>query len=455
MIAATTPKMGFGWRTGGLVAALFILILAAWNFWSRAPLAAMGLGALLGAVGIYLSPLAGVALFGFMVMSGINEFVGGLSSPLLLWLIVTVLLRKLLTGDATWRWTPVTWMTILFFAWLQFTGLWAKHLDYYQWNYSYRAVLLILAVSEIVDSPKQMVVVLVAMLLGVCFTCGYVIKSFAAFYTTGVAEKVAESSSHIDKTRFAGHWPDANYLATALLCMLGPSIALWQSRMPSVLRLLSLTTGLLICVTVVFTLSRAGMIVTLAVLILMIAVQKRRMLIGTGFALLIIAVMVFAPMDAAGRLMTLVSGGDASTGARGQLLIGALKVFLENPLFGSGLDTFRIQITNIFQHFQWPTIAHNTYADVAAESGIIGIAFFLILFVQIGRCINWRDWAPADGDFARGLNQGLRASFIGVLLSMATLSAYSFAPYWMVLVLASILPFMSRSGQEIKPSPRA
>ncbi|MCC6476144.1 O-antigen ligase family protein, partial [bacterium] len=279
-------------------------------------------------------------------------------------------------------------------------------------------------------------------MLGACFSCVVALKSFVDFFTGGAAAQVAVSAVDVTKARFAGHWVDPNYLSTSMVCYLAPSIAIWRSKLSWALRYFALATTVLISTIVIITISRTGMIAAFFVIVMMVAVQRRRLLLGVSLAALFLVLLSFTPIDVMGRLMN--SSFDASSGERGKLLEAGWNMFLRDPVFGSGLGTLRINMTNEFPHNHTTISAHNNYLDMAAEAGLIGLGLLIALLIIIGKSFNWRDWAPADGDLFRGLNQALRASFIVVLLSFATFTTYLYAPYWMVFILASTLPFMER-----------
>jgi O-antigen ligase len=68
--------------------------------------------------------------------------------------------------------------------------------------------------------------------------------------------------------------------------------------------------------------------------------------------------------------LTLVQGYDSG---RGDLLNAAITMFRDNLIFGAGLRSFS---TEFGQGFDYP---HNLFAQIAAESGIVGLFLILIL----------------------------------------------------------------------------
>lgn len=56
----------------------------------------------------------------------------------------------------------------------------------------------------------------------------------------------------------------------------------------------------------------------------------------------------------------------------------ALEIFKNNPLFGIGIGNYAVE-KNILADYRDPSNAHNLYLDIAAETGILGLAAWLIL----------------------------------------------------------------------------
>lgn len=66
------------------------------------------------------------------------------------------------------------------------------------------------------------------------------------------------------------------------------------------------------------------------------------------------------------------------------------RIFLDNPIFGSGSDTFRYVCSEqkyAYDHRSCNTHPHNTYIQLLSEIGIIGVAFVLIIISYICRLL--------------------------------------------------------------------
>ena len=84
------------------------------------------------------------------------------------------------------------------------------------------------------------------------------------------------------------------------------------------------------------------------------------------------------------RLSAIIPERKNSIGWRGQIWSKSLTMISERPFFGHGINTFM----RIFPAYYppgkaGPTYAHNCYLQVAAETGIVGLFFFLFILFEI------------------------------------------------------------------------
>ena len=86
------------------------------------------------------------------------------------------------------------------------------------------------------------------------------------------------------------------------------------------------------------------------------------------------------------------SGQDESTKERMQMWKLAKKMFKENPLFGNGTYSYRLEYSNYFgnrfqslgnEDYQKFLNTHNVFLQVLAENGIVGFLLFLLAYLQM------------------------------------------------------------------------
>lgn len=168
--------------------------------------------------------------------------------------------------------------------------------------------------------------------------------------------------------------------------------------------------------------SRAGLIGLVVVTpgILYLLRKERTLLMGAGFALMLILPLVMDLEAAMLRYQTLVdptmesSLGHGSLTERKALLLAGLKIFSEHPILGVGVGMFRLHASYVSAGEVWK-IAHNSYLNVAAEQGIPGI----ITHLYFGFTVANAAWNAA----MHSRTEYFRSAGMGFLLSLAAFSA--------------------------------
>ena len=192
-------------------------------------------------------------------------------------------------------------------------------------------------------------------------------------------------------------------------------------------------------IAIILTSSRGGMIAFIAVIGFVLSmnffVRKQggtdnntldrtplqRALIAGGVVaaiLLLIASVVFlGGSDALLRGVTMDAGKDDITNGRLHFWSVAIRIFLEHPILGAGLDAFGVAFS---KHDTWHGIfsveqAHNEYLQILAETGIIGfacIAAFLYLLLKKGL----KTVTSAGSGFRQNAAIGALAGCLGILI---------------------------------------
>jgi putative inorganic carbon (hco3(-)) transporter len=207
-----------------------------------------------------------------------------------------------------------------------------------------------------------------------------------------------------------------------------------------------------IAVGIMLTFSRGAMVgvaVVGAVTVLLGYVRLRHALL---LAVLLLTIMVLAVPQFSSRLLsitTVTQLGDDTEGqpdgairGRATSNVASWQVFLENPILGVGpLQYFKEhsqqtanQLGMRFFHTQ--RRAHNLYAEVAADTGILGVAAFLALPVALGRRLHrlGRELRGAPESF---LAHGLVVSLVGYFATAVFLHLSYQRYYWFLIALAA------------------
>lgn len=166
-----------------------------------------------------------------------------------------------------------------------------------------------------------------------------------------------------------------------------------------------------------------------------------------------------------------VLGGDTTRGGLNGASSGrldlwhvALLVIEGHPIGGVGLGNFStvepsyamraVNLTMVRQIVTEHLVVHNTYLQMAADLGLVGLGLFLaILALPIrlaGRALKRLELENHELEFHI---RGLLAGTIGMLVAYAFLSAEFEKPLWLLLGLLASVPAVLRDDAEGKGSP--
>ncbi len=143
------------------------------------------------------------------------------------------------------------------------------------------------------------------------------------------------------------------------------------------------------------------------------AVAKRARAVA-AVALLIVAVVVWLGWEPVVRELSTLAEIDPASNVRTEATLATLRTFAASPAFGCGFGSFQ----HVFPKFQSPSIqigrwlhAHNEYAQLLAEGGIVGALLALLAGVLFIRTVRTQFSEATNGArlFAGGLTVGLVA----------------------------------------------
>jgi putative inorganic carbon (hco3(-)) transporter len=153
---------------------------------------------------------------------------------------------------------------------------------------------------------------------------------------------------------------------------------------------------LMIAGAIVFTYSRATLLVMMAITAFMLLEQRINILkIGIVSVFIFTVALPFLPAGYRERMVTIIDAAGATEGAgdtssRGRLseAIVAWRMFKDHPFFGIGYSHYPLlyQSYAVYVGLDWRTEqreAHNLYLEAAAETGILGAMTMGFMFVTI------------------------------------------------------------------------
>lgn len=217
-------------------------------------------------------------------------------------------------------------------------------------------------------------------------TASVIVGAIQATTGTGFVDSRQFLSSLIPNSyRASGFLNDPNYFS--FLCLIGLSLAITEEGKAKKIRSTVAVVG------VILTGSRAGLLGVVALFLVMRS--GGFMSVGRLFLLLILSMGVawlaytyrhFLP-DEIAALMDMQSYAHAeganSLSFRMMAIFAGIEAFQENPFFGYGIGNLVYHPANPHQ-----MVSHNTYIEILAESGTVGMAAIAIVVIAALRIIS-------------------------------------------------------------------
>jgi O-antigen ligase len=380
-----------------------IMPLVRHSLWSETQIAGLTLNKLLGFACLLL------ALFHLAARWDTPRFFATLQSKLFLAFGLATTISFALFGPAT---LPVEHSPV---------GNWVSFL------------LLFFVTMVLVDSLEKLRWVLLCLIGGVAFASAHLIREWIGW---GAA------------TGARPGWVtgDPNYFAlSALLCLPLALLMALEHRQP----LERLFCWASFAVTLfAFTLAASrggflGLIVSFAAVVWQSQRRIRFLVLGVlALGLLALA----APTSPVARLLEPGRPDIESMDVRAALFWAGLNMFERHMWTGIGVGKFKLLVgTYALDEGQLHSVAHNTYLEVGAELGILGLlAFLAILFSAFWtlrrlRLKTARGRIPLLHSAAHGLEAGL----LGAALAIVFLSALHARLMWFVIILSMCLPVLA------------
>ncbi len=423
--------IGFG------LAALAMALLFLWMFWGRTTQVLIACGAASAGLLMMRYPTILSAMIGFAVVSYIASYLPGSTMGLLLFSGGIVVIRRLIMGDIGWRLGTIFVAASLFALWLATSGLWAESAYVYDWLHPIRIVVTVAVLADLVSTPQHYLAYFVGGAAGLVFTSILAIRTAYEFYVTGAAEQLAKHVAYVDSTRFFGNWPDPNIMSMTLTTFLGVTFAFWRSKLDYRLRWLGFAATALGFTAVLLSLSRSGLITCGIVTVLMLGVERRKARVILAVAAVTLAVVMIAPTDIFGRLVTL-AGGDRSSSERLNLVLNGWNYFWDNPVTGGGPGSFAHRVVYDLTYLPHAFISHNTFVDLTVDTGLIGFVLYLIVMFLAYRGLDWKTWNIDHANPAHVINAGLRAGLVASSFSILTISSAAYIPFWALYTLCAM-----------------
>jgi O-antigen ligase len=437
--------------TAGLLACAFLVGILA----GISPPLAVGLTLAIVFLAITMANLTiGICLFAVLTFLDTllpAEAQGTLSVPKLLGVVLMLSWLALVTAgdrdrrDRIFSHPGFLLVLLLFLAWVLLSASWAESPDVAIeaiTRYLPNALLFLIVFAGVRDR-EQLLWVVGSLVIGAFLSASY-----------GLVNPAPPDASG----RLSGALGNANETAAALVA--GGALAAALSvalRGKPILRLASAIVVPLCIFAVFLTLSRGGLVALAVSLIAAVVMAGRRR--GAAIAVTVCALAatvlyfgVFAS-DVARERVTALDGG---TG-RGDIWTVGWRMVEDNPLKGVGAGNFPVASIHYLIEpgailrddfiIDQPKVAHNTYLDVLAELGVVGLALFLSVIAFSLWCA-----MRAIGFAARAEDRQVEVISRAMVVVLAGLLAADFfgsrqysKQLWLLLALCPVLLEISRA----------
>jgi hypothetical protein len=256
--------------------------------------------------------------------------------------------------------------------------------------------------------------------------------------------------------RAGGPLDSPNRYAQILVVLLPLAYFGMQAQRKLLFRLACAVCGALVLAGALLTYSRGafvGIVVLLALLKWMGSIRLRAL--GLFVGVVVIAMIAWTPgyilrVETLGGVPGVVQ--ETPSGETDNVILGritenlaALNLFLDHPLVGVGVGQYTpvYSVTYMnnpdiaLRHITTKRRSHTLYFELAAETGLVGIAIFLgvvgLILSRLWRA--WRHWRVRRPDLA-GLAAGFFLSIVGYLVTAVFLQLSYQRYYWLLLGLA-------------------
>lgn len=230
------------------------------------------------------------------------------------------------------------------------------------------------------------------------FTTDSYAMDFFGLATSRTDSVQGDTSAYIDFHRVGGPVGDPNFYAQMLVMIMPLAVYRFLTDPSRLARMLGLLAAVIIGGAIIFTYSRATLMVMIAV-IGMILVERKIAVwkIGIGASFLLVLIFPLLPTSFKARMLTIVgisatSEEQEDVSAQGRLseMLVAIEMFKDYPVYGIGYAQYEdnyqsysafIGLDQRIEKRQ----AHNLYLEIAGEMGIIGLAAFTVMVLLIFR----------------------------------------------------------------------
>lgn len=340
---------------------------------------------------------------------------------------------------------------VLFALWGTLTIAWATRPDRAgtQTGYYWLSALAFLIVASTLARARDVRLIVLA------FVIGASVSVIIGLATGSLKATDATITQTALQGRFTGGGADPNVQAAGFIASMFLIVGLFSLYRSRTARWLLAVAFALVSVGFITAQSRGALIalVVATLLAVLLAPRLRRRILGLmAIAAVAVGVLLTIRPDALLRIID-VGGG---TSGRSDVWSVTWRVFTSHPLFGVGLGNLQTfeprfvlqpgSINRIQFVADTPYLAHNTYLQLLAETGVVGLAAFILVVVTSLRASGAaiaRFEGRGSSDYA-DLARTVLLGTVGMLTAMFFISDGDDYRLWVLLALGPVLLTMAR-----------
>lgn len=329
-------------------------------------------------------------------ISGLTDILAKFYRPLLLLLLTILVFEYLRNNWNNFHWSQVHSSILLLVLWIIFSLLYTQ--DYLimkrELNYLSRSIMTFFIISEYtIYSLKRKKIHLINIIL-ITIILSSLLNFSILIYNFIKNPAIFSFQQNTTIMRTGGLFQDPNNAAMLMNTTFAISYSLLLKQKDILKKIFFLCCMLFFALGITFTYSRGG-IIGLLIFSFFIFFQQRKSKFSLTFLVIFsILFLIFLYKPMMSRLSTISNIGssrDISIYLRSVLLKMSINTISKNPFFGIGFGDFPELTTHYFSHhllYYEGAVAHSIWLHITVELGIIGLVFYLLIYVNFFKMIN-------------------------------------------------------------------
>ncbi len=247
---------------------------------------------------------------------------------------------------------------------------------------------------------------------------------------------------------------DPNFFALSAVLCLPIGLILGQERTVRWERLFYLGCSVITLIALMLASSRGGflgLVVSGFVIVWYSRDRVRKLVVGS---LVLAPLLLLAPNSPLMRLLWPTASDQGSTEIHKALLVAGFRMFSEHLWTGIGVGNFKLRVRDYLDRaYDIEAIAHNTYMEVGAELGVVGLVVFgaiLVFTFRTLRQIRRRTDRGRD-PFLHATVRAMEAGLAGGCVALFFISALSTRLLWFVVILTMCFPTLALRRARVRP----